>query len=841
MKNLLIIDGNSILNRAYYAIRPLTTKEGLHTNAILGFVTTLLKHIETYYPSYGAVAFDLPAPTFRHKEFAGYKASRKGMPDELAAQLPYAKKCSELLGFKVITMEGYEADDIIGAAVSLARGADEQVHSYILTGDRDLLQLINDDTSVLLAMNSDAVLFDREKFISEYGIDPSLFVGVKALMGDNSDNIPGVEGVGEKTAFKLISAYGTLDALYNAAETAESSSDIKKSLKQKLINGKEDAYRSLFLSTIDANVPLALSLDDITCGGYNRNGLMELFTKLEFTALIRRLNLSSSSDAVIYEKIKPSDINKIRAKGVITAEIKGDSLYIISDSANYCCDFTDIKELKPLFENRDHAVNVFDSKSMYSLLAGNGIGFLNCAFDVMLAAYVLNSSDHAYDLQRLSLAYLNTVYDKTTADGAFITHQLYKKISGAFSAEEYELYKTIEFPLAAVLSDMERYGFKVDRAGLAGFSRELQTLADEYAERIYLYSGDVFNINSPKQLGEILFDRLKLPVSKKNKTHYSTDAETLEKLRPYSPVIIDSITDYRQVTKLKSTYADGLLKVADPNGRVHTTFNQTGAATGRLSSAEPNLQNIPIRQDLGRELRKFFLPESADYVLIDADYSQIELRLLADISGDETMINAFTAGEDIHALTASQVFGVDKAGVTPELRKRAKAVNFGVIYGISDFSLSEDMGVSRYHAGEYIKSYFEKYPGVNKYMKDVIAGAYKNGYVTTRFGRRRYIPELKSTKVSLKNFGERVAMNSPIQGTAADIIKIAMINADRELKKADIDARLILQVHDELIVESHKNCKDRAAEILKSCMENIPGFKVPLVVEMSIGENWFAH
>ena len=835
MKNLLIIDGNSILNRAYYAIRPLTTRDGLFTHAVYGFVNILLKHIETINPDYGAVAFDLPAPTFRHKEYKGYKATRKGMPEELAMQLPYAKQAAEMLGFKVLTKEGYEADDILGTTAHYIDGESDTLRAYILTGDRDSLQLINDNINILLALNSDTIVFDRDKFRTDYGIDPSDFVDVKALMGDSSDNIPGVTGVGEKTAFKLISSFGNLEKLYEAIDNGNPA-DISKSIYQKLADGKDNAFMSQYLARINTEVPLDLALDDLIYTGYHRPELMDLFTKLEFTALIKRLNLTAEIEVVQYEKIASEKLNGF--SGIITAELKNNTLYVVTDDGNYSCAYDDIAELKTFFENPENKFCVYDSKNMYKQLHENGIGFTP-AFDIILAAYVLNSSDNSYDIARLSAAYLNTNYDETESDSAYTIHQLYKTLQAKLMEDnQYSLYLDIELPLAKVLADMEIYGFKVDRLGLVNFANKLQSNINEYASAIYTLAGEEFNINSPKQLGEVLFDKMQLPVAKKKKTGYSTDAEVLDKLRPYSP-IIDYILEYRQVSKLKSTYADGLLKVADTNGRIHTTFNQTVTATGRLSSTEPNLQNIPIRQELGREMRKYFLPESRDYVLIDADYSQIELRLLADISGDTTMLSAFVNGDDIHTITASQVFNVDPADVTPELRKRAKAVNFGIVYGMSDFSLAVDIGVSKYHAGEYIRSYFETYTGVDNYMKDIVAEAHTSGYVTTKFGRRRYIPELKSSKVTLRGFGERVAMNSPIQGTAADIMKIAMINTSNALRDAGIDARLILQVHDELIVESHKNCKEQAAEILKRCMEDIAGFSVPLTAELTMGDTWY--
>ncbi|MHB1150878.1 MAG: DNA polymerase I [Eubacteriales bacterium] len=847
MKTLLIVDGNSVLYRAFYGIRPLTTKDALPTNAVYGMTAVLLKHLEQLRPDYAAVAFDLPAPTFRHIRFDAYKATRKRMPDEFAVQLPYARECIAAMGLAVIEAEGYEADDILGTLANtegLICGIPGGVFTYILTGDRDSFQLIDTFTHVLLTGNNETVEYGEEEFRDKYGVEPSQFVDVKALMGDQSDNIPGVAGIGEKTALKLIAECGSLDNVYADIEAAPAG----KSAKEKLAAGKDSAYLSRFLAKIKTDVPLALTCDDLLYTGINRTRLRELFIKLEFTAFIKRLSLAEDAD----EK-STAETAVPPAAAVPTPEILSavtEAAFIINDSTAYIydgqrtlsCPICDLDH--SFFESSERKFIVYNLKHCRSVLYASGIDFAPAekaanVFDIMLAAYVLNPSDSAYNLPRLAMAYLNRTYDGSPTADSVLLYDLKQKIEPLISEyAQSRLLAEIELPLASVLFDMERTGFKVDTEGLTAFSAYLGKIADMRTEEIYAMTGELFNINSPKQLGEVLFEKLGLPPPKKTKTGYSTAADVLEKLRPYSPVI-DKIFEYRQVVKLKSTYADGLRSVADKDGRIHTSFNQTVASTGRLSSTEPNLQNIPIRQELGRELRRYFIPENENYLLIDADYSQIELRLLACISEDERMIRAFAEGDDIHAITASQVFGVPLDEVTPELRKRAKAVNFGIVYGIGDFSLAADIGVSRYEAGEYIKSYFAKYPGVDAYMKRIKESAKRDGYVATLFGRRRYIPELASPKAMLRAFGERVAMNSPIQGTAADIIKLAMINTARALSASSLDAHLILQVHDELIVECNRDCAKEAAGILRREMEGAVTLAVPLSVDISAGSTWY--
>lgn len=828
MKKMLVIDGNSIVNRAFYGIRPLTTKEGLHTNAIYGFVNILLKNLQSLSPDYAAVAFDLKAPTFRHKQYAEYKAGRHAMPDELKMQMPYAKKVASALGFTVLEKEGYEADDILGTLANM--GEQNSVEVYVLTGDRDSLQLISDTTKVLLSGNTDTVTFDRERFFEKYTIQPEQFVDLKALMGDSSDNIPGVAGVGEKTAIKLISAEGSLEKLYEGIEDK----DISASLKQKLITSKDMAFLSQFLARIERNAPLGLELNDIEYKGFVSDALTDLFTELEFFNFIKRLELTKEEDSLEYTAL--TDLSSLDKEKIYAVDITESVVSIVSENVAVRADIADCYAF---LADKDYKKVLLDLKKSYGEFADLGKEINGIIFDVTLGAYLADSNMGNYDIEHLTSSFLNSIYEEGKTDRAQTVFKLYTVLEKTVEeAGMTKLLRDIEMPLACTLSNMERRGFRIEREGLAKYGEVLAGIAEELTGRIYFAAGCEFNINSPKQLGEVLFEKLQFPAVKKTKTGYSTSAEVLEKLRPYAP-IVDDILEYRQVVKLKSTYVDGLLAVADKNGKVHTTFKQTGTATGRLSSTEPNLQNIPVRQDMGRELRRFFIPESDDYVLIDADYSQIELRLLAAVSGDETMTNAFIDGVDIHTVTASQVFNTPIEFVTPEQRKRAKAVNFGIVYGMGDFSLASDIKVTKKQAGEYIQSYFATYPKVDEYLKNTVEKAKEDGFVTTLYGRRRYIPDLKSGKAMLRKFGERVAMNSPLQGTAADIIKIAMINTEKALNESGIDAKLILQVHDELIVEANVNCAEQAKEILQREMENAVKLSVPLTVEIQSGKNWF--
>lgn len=836
-KTLLVVDGNSILNRAFFAIKPLTNSAGLFTHAVYGFTMSLLSVLDKYKPDFAVAAFDMPAPTFRHTMYDGYKATRKGMANELAVQLPYAKKVAAALGFTLCGLPGWEADDVLGT-LSAESERDPELQTYLFTGDRDSMQLIRDNISVLYPTTKELVMYDRAKFTADYGVPPENFVEEKALMGDSSDNIPGVAGIGEKTASKLIAVYGTLENLYAKLPVPE----VSESVNAKLIAGREAAFLSLKLSTISREAPLPFGLADIAYLGFERRALLELFTELDFSKLIEKFELRKTQNNPQQEIELSAAPEPVTLDGAALATLPDNRIWTVtvadgiltavSGGECYRCDAAQSAEFFAA-----HKISAHDTKALRHTLVQYGITTLNPAFDTLLAAYVADPASNGYEPVKLADKYLGGA--STGLFPAAMVDLLREPLCRALASSGQEtLFYGLELPLAEVLWRMERTGFKIDRAGIEGFSERLAALCEKYAQAVYSAAGYEFNLNSPKQLGEVLFERLGLPSGKKTKTGWSTDAETLERLRPFSDAV-DKLLEYRQVAKLRSTYAEGLLRVADANGRVHTSFNQTVAATGRLSSTEPNLQNIPVRSELGRELRKYFIPENDGYILIGADYSQIELRLLADISGDTSMIGAFARGDDIHAITASQVFGVPLEGVTSELRKRAKAVNFGIVYGIGDFSLSQDLHITRHEAADYIEGYFRTYPKVREYMKDTVRAAHEHGFVTTRQGRRRYIPELTSSKKQLVAFGERVAMNSPIQGEAADIIKRAMIDTDAALRDAGLDARLILQVHDELLVESSISDAERASQILLDKMEHAAALSVPLTAEIASGKTWY--
>ncbi len=837
MKKLLCIDGNSILNRQFYGIRYLSNKEGFPTNAIYGMINVISKQLDELSPDYCAIAFDLKAPTFRHKMFADYKAGRKPMPDDLRVQMPVAKDICRAMGFSVLELAGYEADDILGTLAKMAEQTDD-VEAYILTGDRDSLQLISGRVKVLLATNFDTVAFDNDAFFNKYGVNADQYVDVKALMGDSSDNIPGVPGIGEKTAFKLIAELGSMDSLYGSIENIK----LTPSVKAKLSENRELAFLSRDLARINCDVPLGIELSDIRYHGVNKSEARELFLKYDLVGALKRfckepevINAGCQGGAqaidILVKDVGALDCIKDECCAVTLVD---DTMYISNGSVIYK---TKIAKGIEEFLN-GHKIICFDSKAVYKQLDALGVHFRGAYFDIFLAAYVENSSEGAYTLERLVTTYLGEEFNALTPEVCYeyrLFQALHKRL---YDSSQLELLLNIEMPLAAVLCDMENEGFKVDKEGIERYGVQLDTIAHELQERIFMAAGGEFNINSPKQLGEVLFERLMLPTGKKTKTGYSTGAEVLEKLRRYHP-IIDDILDYRQVTKLKGTYVDGLLKVMDDNHKIHTTFKQTVTATGRLSSTDPNLQNIPIRTELGREFRKFFIPTSEGRVLIDADYSQIELRVLAHISGDEHMKAAFVSGEDIHTATACRVFGITPDEMTVELRKRAKAINFGILYGMGEFSLSEDLKIPIARAKEYIQSYLSSYPAIEKYLYSIVADAKRDGYVTTMLGRRRYIPELAAQNKNIKNFGERIAKNSPIQGSSADIIKKAMINVAKKLEESGLDAKLILQVHDELIVESARDCAGEVLNILKSEMENAVELSIPLTVEANIGDTWY--
>lgn len=839
MKKLLCIDGNSILNRQFYGIRPLSTPDGFPTNALFGLVNVLLKQLELLQPDFAAVAFDLKAPTFRHEMYSEYKAGRKPMPEDLARQLPVAKELCEAIGLHVLELEGFEADDILGTLSSMAEN-DGDCEAYVLTGDRDSLQLISEKTRVLLATNTDTVTMDGAAFFEKYGVRADQYVDVKSLMGDSSDNIPGVPGVGEKTAFKLIAEEESLDNIYARLDEIK----LTPSVRTKMENGKDSAYMSKALATIKRDVPLGIALEDISHGGINRAETKRLLLRYNLLSALKRLGLDKDeeetvdiSDVPVSEKPTVESILADALADIVgeafAISVAGDKAYISDGVKLY---ETDICEAFGAFINSKRII-AYDCKELYKALEDKGIVWRDCYFDVMLGAYVDDSSRSGYPMEALVSSYLGDTHDESLPD-AYYAAKLWRKIEERLAESgQLTLLYEIEMPLAAVLCDMENEGFKIDREGIAQYGIELDEDARALEFRIFMAAGGEFNINSPKQLGEVLFERLMLPAGKKTKTGYSTNADVLEKLRRYHP-IIDDILEYRQVSKLKSTYVDGLLKAADENGRCHTTFKQTGTATGRLSSVNPNLQNIPIRTEAGRRFREYFIPRDNSRVLIDADYSQIELRVLAHISADEHMIDAFMSGEDIHTATSCRVFGVEPHEVTVEMRKRAKAVNFGILYGMGEFSLAEDLKISRAQAKEYIESYLSSYPAIDAYLHSVAKDARADGYVTTMLGRRRYIPELAASNKNLQAFGERVARNSPIQGSSADIIKIAMINVNKRLRESGLDACLLLQVHDELLIESSRDCADAVLSLLKSEMENAVALSVPLKVEANIGENW---
>ena len=833
MKKIIAVDGNSIVNRAFYGVRPLSNKEGFPTNALFGTVGILEKNITAVSPDMAVIAFDLKAPTFRHNMFEAYKAGRRPTPPDLLTQMPEAKRLAAALGFTPVEQEGFEADDILGTVAAMAE-ASEDTEAYILTGDRDALQLISPRVHVLLVTNTETIDYTPDKFLEKYGVMPAQFVDVKALMGDSSDNIPGVPGIGEKTALKLIADYGTLDGVYEALPTAPHTPSVRRKLEE----GRESAYLSRKLATICREAPIGASLSDFAYNGPDRAALLQIFTRFEFNAFIKRFGLLEAAPATEdTAAVLPLTFEVLGAlPGRVALDVAEGRAYLSDGEAIW--QTADCALLKELFACKEREIICHDAKGVYHALEDMGITWRGCTLDTMLAAYVLNPSENGFDLARLSLHHLGLTLPAAPAHVKVIlplAEVLGKRVAEVAGES---LLTEIEMPLCRVLTDMECEGFAVDAVGLAAYGASLTETATALAERIYYMAGGEFNINSPKQLGEVLFERLALPHGKKTKTGYSTNAEVLEGLRHVHP-IVDDILDYRQVTKLKSTYAEGLSAQIGEDGRIRTTFKQTGTATGRLSSAEPNLQNIPIRTELGKELRRFFIAKNDNYLLIDADYSQIELRLLAAMANDTAMIEAFALGEDIHTATAARVFRVPAEMVTAELRKRAKAVNFGILYGMGAHSLAGDLHISMREAREYIESYFTAYEGIDSYLKGVIATAYEQGFVTTLFGRRRYIPELKMQNKNMQHFGERVAMNSPIQGTAADIIKIAMIRVADTLAARGLDARLVLQVHDELIVEAHRDCVDEAREVLIAEMENAAKLSVALQVGVLVGENWY--
>lgn len=881
----MLIDGNSILNRAFYGLmgpKMLSNSEGLYTNAIFGFINILLKLLTEEKPTHILVAFDTKKPTFRHIQYEKYKAHRKGMPDELAMQMPVLKELLDAMNIKRMEMEGYEADDILGTYARLSNESGQ--NAVIVTGDKDALQLASKEIRIKIPTTrmgkTEIVDYDDEGVFNRYGVSPKEFIDVKALMGDQSDNIPGVPGIGEKTALELIKNYHSIENIYSNIETSE----IKERTKNLLLDNKELAFVSKSLATIDTNIPVDLKVCDCDVKEYKSEELLKLLERLEFNSIIAKLNLSSTNKksdkefVLDFKELKTKDeisnlvsqmkkskefayyisINKNSNQG----ELTGISLCFEEKKAYYI-NLNKLEKdtfgilFRELLESNEIKKYTFNVKPHYAIFNSKGIKLENVAFDIMIAAYLIDPAKEKYSLSELSKEFLNiSIQDESVltscsieakedsvsrflCENASAVYMLSKLLNEKLKNDGQEkLYFEVELPLTKVLADMESIGVLVNDNELDLLAIELNGKIETLTKEILELAGEEFNINSTKQLGVILFEKLSLPVIRKTKTGYSTDAEVLESLSGKHP-IIEKISEYRQLVKLKSTYIDGLKNVINPKTkRIHSSFNQTVTVTGRISSTEPNLQNIPIKLEMGKRVRKVFVaPEG--YSLVDADYSQIELRVLAAISSDKNMIEAFKNNKDIHRITAAEVFKVDEGSVTSLMRSRAKTINFGIVYGMGDFSLAKDLKVTKKQAKEYIEKYFEEYNGVHEYMTNIIKKGLEQNYVTTLLGRRRYLPELHSKNFNIRSFGERVAMNTPIQGTAADIIKIAMVKVYNELNKRNLSSRLILQVHDELIIETKNEELDEVKNLLKDCMENAIELSVPLEVDINSGASWY--
>lgn len=863
MKKLLILDSNSILNRAFYGVRYLSAKDGTPTNAIYGFLNILLKLIKEQEPDYICAAFDVKAPTFRHKQYEGYKAQRKPMPEGLAAQMPLAKDVLRAMDVTILEKEGYEADDIIGTVARLCE--ESEISCFIATGDKDDLQLASDKTKVILTVTksgyNETIIYDDKAVKEKYHVTPTEFIDVKALMGDPSDNIPGVKGVGEKTAMSLIEKHHSIEYIYENIDDI----GLKGAMLQKMKDGREMAFMSKELATINRNTPIEFNAEKCVFDGFENNGeLYEILKRLELNSIIKKLDLSGVDNVKENEDIfkdfsyQVGDKNMISGdKVTVVLDFDGDNISSAAVGAgNNAVVLNEQDDIKELLEDDSIAKVMFDVKEAIVKLNCR-IDIKNIADDTAIAAYLVDPAKNEYTIEKLASEYFGTVIEKPEvkqlsllddvetdrseylAKCAVALGVLNERIGDKIKENGQEkLYQEVELPLVTVLAHLEINGFLVDDHQLKEFADKLGEKIDALTNEIYMLAGEEFNINSPKQLGVILFEKLELKPVKKTKTGYATNADVLEKLRDKHP-IVNFIMEYRQLAKLKSTYCDGLRAVVNPNThRIHSVFTQTVTVTGRLSSTEPNLQNIPTRTELGREIRKMFVAKEG-YVLVDADYSQIELRVLAHIANDETMINAFRNNEDIHAVTASQVLGIPLEDVTKEQRSSAKAVNFGIVYGIGEFSLAQDLHISVKEAKAYIESYLEKYNGVRNYMESIKEQAKKDGYVKTMLNRIRYIPELKSPNYNIRQFGERVALNTPIQGTAADIIKLAMVRVDNRLINEGLKSKLILQVHDELIVEAHKDEVDKVKQILSEEMQGAMELNVPLKVDMSTGHSWY--
>ena len=907
MSRLLLIDGNSIMNRAFYGImgsKMLMTPDGTYTNAVYGFLAILFKELDDLKPDYIAVAFDLKAPTARHKMYDGYKANRHGMPDELASQMPIIKEVLGNMNITIIEKEGYEADDVLGTLSK--RGEKEGVDVIILSGDRDTFQLVSDNITVRIprtkAGKTEEDDFNKEKVLEVYGLEPIKLIEVKGLQGDTSDNIPGVPGIGEKTAISMIKEYGTIEEIYKQLDEGKAEA-IKGKTREKMLENKDLAFLSKELGTININVPIEEKIEDLKVKDWDNENLLKQFKYLKFNRFIERFNMldteskngSNDEDLTNLFTIKNDiDISKIKetlrkqgkiifdfglendesSEDIIKEKISSISIYDVETNSAFYIKRTNGEFdsfIKEIFEDENIEKIGYELRKIYIILKQMGIEMKNLKYDIKIASYILDMTKGKYPIDNIIEEYLNlyveeylksqgissekdkqiTLFNEDNSDNKN-NEEMFKISFYAYSisklkdvlneklieTNQLDVFEKIDMPLIEVLANMQYEGIYIDKNELEAFGNELKQRIDEITKEIYDLAGEEFNINSTQQLGTILFEKLKLTASKKNKKGYATDVDSLEKIKSEHP-IIEKILEYRTLVKLNSTYIDGMIPYINAKtNRIHAHFHQTITATGRISCSDPNLQNIPTRYELGKKLRKVFKPKDG-YVFIDADYSQIELRVLAHISQDEHMLEAFKNGEDIHKQAASKVLGIPVNEVTKEQRSAAKAVNFGIVYGISDFGLAEQLGISRSKAKEYIEQYLEKYSGIDKFMKDVVEDAKEKGFVETLFNRRRYITELKSNNYMVREFGKRAAMNTPVQGTAADIMKIAMINLNKELEKNEIDAKLVLQVHDELILEAKEQDKDRAKEMLKQCMEKAIKLMVPLDVEVSEADNWY--
>ena len=877
-KRLIIIDGNSIINRAFYALPDMSNSEGLKTNAIFGFVRMMFKIIEDYQPTHMSVAFDKKAPTFRHKQYADYKAGRKKMPDELAQQLQPLKDLLDKFNINRLELEGYEADDLIGTVARLGEENDFKV--YIVTGDKDAIQLASHKTTTLITKKGvgEVEEYDYDSVLERYEMTPTQFIDLKGLMGDKSDNIPGVPGVGEKTGIKLLKQYSTIENLI------EHTDELKGSIKKKIEENKDLALMSKELATIITNVPIEVKLEDLEYGDYNKDDVVEKFKEFGFTSLITKLLDIEGGETTIKEeidlKIEHLDnvedfIKKAEEHKKVIIDVIGKEgnildkrvLYVflsLDGNEIYYVNEDELPQIKTLLSNPEIKKHGYDLKEDYILLKPYEIELNSMNFDITIAEYLIDSkSSTSYECSAIAMKYLTRKikskedllgkgakakkFDEIEFDelSAYIGDIL-NTVNGVYPKMEENLKETemdglfyhVEMPLVEVLGSMEYIGMKVDKDQLNELKEKFTTIINELENEIFELAGEPFNINSPKQLGVVLFEKLGLPVIKKTKTGYSTNAEVLEKLRDKHE-IIDKITEYRQIVKLNSTYVEGLLKIINPKtGRIHSSFNQTITTTGRISSTEPNMQNIPVKTEMGRDIRKVFVADE-NCKLVDADYSQVELRVLAHMSGDENMIDAFKHGEDIHSKTASQIFDVDIKDVTSKQRIEAKAINFGIIYGKTDFGLSQDLNIPVATAKAYIDSYFNKYPKIKEFMDEAVESATETGYATTILNRRRYIPEIKASNFIVRNQGKRFAMNAPIQGSAADIIKVAMVNVYNKLKENNMKSKLILQVHDELIVEAVDEELEMAEKIVREEMENAQSMDVKLDVDLNTGDSWY--